>query len=88
MENLFSLTDYLDLYKVERATLLNERGTTDSDHEFIATTWSLSFKKIEQDSPASANDYGSVHLYIQMKFLWRLLRVAQTKLVPFFNLSL
>ena len=53
-ENQFSLTDYLDLYKVERATLLNERGTTDYDHKSIATTWSLSFKKIEQDSPASA----------------------------------
>ena len=51
-----SLPDYLQLYREHRADLLKERGGLVPDHpEPVATTWSLSFSKIEQTNPAAAD---------------------------------
>jgi tetratricopeptide (TPR) repeat protein len=51
-----SLSDYLKLYLQYRATLLKERGGLVPDHpEPVATTWSLSFEKIEQIYPAATD---------------------------------
>jgi tetratricopeptide (TPR) repeat protein len=50
------LTDYRDRYRTRRAEILNKRGGLVDDHpEAVATTWSLSFKKVEQRSPAAAD---------------------------------
>lgn len=50
-----SLTDYLKFYKTRRNRLLRTRGRDASGHpEPVATTWSLSFDKIEQANPAAA----------------------------------
>ncbi len=50
------LPGYLDRYRIRRDILLKERSGLDSDYpEPVATTWSLSFEKIEQANPASAD---------------------------------
>ena len=50
------LAGYLERYQTRRARLLNLRGGTDSDHpEAVATTWSLSFEKVQQANPAAAD---------------------------------
>ncbi len=50
-----SLPDYLDFFEQRRAKLLRRRGPTSSDHpETVATTWSLSFEKVERANPAAA----------------------------------
>src|SRR6266487_1874612 len=47
-----SLATYLDLYRMHRKDLLQRRGQLPSDHpEPVATTWSLSFLKLEQTNP-------------------------------------
>ncbi len=49
------LTDYQSLYRTRRAKLLEMRGGLVDDHpESVATTWSLSFQKVEQKNPAAA----------------------------------
>jgi tetratricopeptide (TPR) repeat protein len=51
-----SLTDYLQSYQTRRVDLLHWHGWTRTDHpEPVATTWSLSFEKVEQQSPAAAD---------------------------------
>ncbi len=51
-----NLTAYLDLYQMHRKTLLQRRGSLPSAHpEPVATTWSLSFQKVEQSNPAAAD---------------------------------
>ena len=51
-----SLADYLSLYYEQRLELLKWRGEAAEDHpEPVATTWSLSFEKIEQANPAAAD---------------------------------
>lgn len=51
-----SLADYLELYQTHCKELLQRRGHMSADHpESVATTWSLSFQKIEQASPAAAD---------------------------------
>ena len=51
-----SLADYLSLYRQDRAVLLNERGGLELDHpEPVTTTWSLSFKKVEQKNLVAAD---------------------------------
>ena len=51
-----SLSDYLDLYRKRRADLLKRRGGMLPDHpEPVATTWSLSFEKVQQVNPAAAD---------------------------------
>ena len=50
------LSSYLDLYKTRQKDLLQRRGTILSDHpESVATTWSLSFQRIEQANHAAAD---------------------------------
>lgn len=47
---------YLELYQSRRKELLQRRGHTPSDHpDSVATTWSLSFQRIEQTNPAAAD---------------------------------
>jgi tetratricopeptide (TPR) repeat protein/transcriptional regulator with XRE-family HTH domain len=51
-----SLADYLRLYATHRKDLLARRGRLILDYsETVATTWSLSFQQIEQQSPAAAD---------------------------------
>jgi tetratricopeptide (TPR) repeat protein/transcriptional regulator with XRE-family HTH domain len=46
-----SLSRYLHLYKRHRAKLLKRRGISSEYPQSVAATWSLSFQKIEKDSP-------------------------------------
>ena len=51
-----SLTDYLSSYRTRRVGLLSWHKWVRTDHpEPVATTWSLSFEKVEQQSPAAAD---------------------------------
>ncbi|HYU73194.1 MAG TPA: FxSxx-COOH system tetratricopeptide repeat protein, partial [Ktedonobacteraceae bacterium] len=51
-----SLPDYLKLYQSRRQDLLRRRGRLVTDHpDTVATTWSLSFQKVEQENPAAAD---------------------------------
>jgi tetratricopeptide (TPR) repeat protein len=55
-ETQCSLSQYLQLSRTRRAVLLQHRGGRVQDHpEPVATTWSLSFEKIEQQHPDAAN---------------------------------
>ncbi len=50
-----SLSDYLKFYKTRRYRLLRMRGESAAGHpEPVATTWSLSFDKVERANPAAA----------------------------------
>src|SRR5262249_17898489 len=50
------LLDYLGIYHRYRVDLLKERRGLVADHpEPVATTWSLSFARVEQKSPAAAD---------------------------------
>ena len=50
------LADYRRIYQQHRAELLKQRGGLERDHpEPIATTWSLSFTRVEQKNPAAAD---------------------------------
>jgi tetratricopeptide (TPR) repeat protein/transcriptional regulator with XRE-family HTH domain len=50
-----SLSDYLKFYKTRRNRLLCIRGHNATGHpEPVATTWSLSFEKVERANPAAA----------------------------------
>ncbi len=54
-ETSCSLTTYLDLYRMRQAELLKRRGEMILDHPTsVATTWSLSFEKVERDNAAAA----------------------------------
>ncbi|HVB24558.1 MAG TPA: FxSxx-COOH system tetratricopeptide repeat protein [Ktedonobacteraceae bacterium] len=49
-----SLDDYKEHYRQQRRTLLELRGSMLSEHpESVATTWLLSFQKLEQNIPAA-----------------------------------
>jgi tetratricopeptide (TPR) repeat protein len=49
------LSDYLALYRARGAELRRRRGEMATDHpDPVATTWDISFKKIEEASPAAA----------------------------------
>src|SRR5450755_2292645 len=51
-----SLDDYQRIYQTHRQTLLNERRSLVEDHPApVATTWSLSFERIEEKNPAAAD---------------------------------
>lgn len=55
-ETQCGIARYLQLYRTRRAVLLQRRGGLVLDHpEPVATTWSLSFEKIEQQSSAAAD---------------------------------
>ncbi len=50
-----SFVGYLDIYQNHRQALLAQRGTLSTDYpNSVATTWSLSFQKVQQASPAAA----------------------------------
>lgn len=50
-----SFGDYLQIYEQHRATLLARRGKQATNYpNSVATTWSLSFEKVEQAHPAAA----------------------------------
>ncbi len=47
--------DYLNIYQNHRQALLAQRGTQITNYpDSVATTWSLSFQKVEQANPAAA----------------------------------
>jgi tetratricopeptide (TPR) repeat protein len=51
-----SLSAYLNLYRTHRKELLQRRSQLPTAHpEPVATTWSLSFQKVEQADPAAAD---------------------------------
>jgi len=50
-----SVAAYLALYQQHHTHLLQQRGTLSKDYpQSVATTWSLSFQKVEQRSPVAA----------------------------------
>jgi tetratricopeptide (TPR) repeat protein len=54
-ETACGLKGYWQLYQKQGAQLLKERGALVTDHpDPVATTWSLSFKNVEQANPAAA----------------------------------
>jgi hypothetical protein len=55
-ESACGLAVYLDIYRAQRAMLLQERGGLAIDHpEPVATTWFLALEKIEQSNPAAVD---------------------------------
>jgi hypothetical protein len=55
-ETRCSFSEYLQLYQSQRAKLLARRGRQASRYpDSVATTWALSFQKVEQDNPAAAD---------------------------------
>ncbi len=51
-----SLAHYLSLYQTRRATLLKRRGGLVDDHpQPVATTWSLSFERVERVNPLASD---------------------------------
>jgi len=55
-ETACGLKDYQHLYHVRRSDLLKKRGGLIEDHrEGVSTTWSLSFKRVEEKNPAAAD---------------------------------
>ncbi len=55
-ETRCGLAGYLDLYSTRRKELLLRRGRFPLDHpEPVATTWSLSFKQVEQENRSAAD---------------------------------
>ncbi len=55
-ETRCGLSQYHDLYATRRKELLLRRGRFPIDHpNSVATTWSLSFQKIEQENPSAAD---------------------------------
>jgi len=58
-----TITDYLHLYRTHRKILLQERGSGEHAQEHpdsVATTWSLSFRRIKQKNAAPQSYYSSV----------------------------
>jgi tetratricopeptide (TPR) repeat protein/nucleoside phosphorylase len=54
-ETRCSFVDYLDIYQNHRQALLAQRGTPATDYpNSVATTWSLSFQKVQLANPAAA----------------------------------
>ncbi|MFL5698426.1 MAG: tetratricopeptide repeat protein [Ktedonobacteraceae bacterium] len=54
-ETQCSFVDYLDIYQNHRQDLLAQRGAQVSNYpNSVATTWSLSFRKVQQANPAAA----------------------------------
>ena len=55
-ESSYHLEGYLKLYRRQRAALLKRRGGFATDHPApVATTWSLSFERVEQADPVAAD---------------------------------
>jgi tetratricopeptide (TPR) repeat protein len=55
-ETQCGLAGYLQLYRIRQAEVLKRRGRLVTDHpDSVATTWSLSFEKVEQANPVAAD---------------------------------
>jgi tetratricopeptide (TPR) repeat protein len=55
-ETRCSLSDYLNIYRMQRSNLLQQRGQLSIGHpDPVATTWSLSFQEIERTNRAAAD---------------------------------
>lgn len=55
-ETGMNLADYWNVYQQHRADLLQRRGKLVVDHPTpVATTWSLSFQRVEEKNPAAAD---------------------------------
>jgi tetratricopeptide (TPR) repeat protein/DNA-binding XRE family transcriptional regulator len=55
-ETSYSLAEYLRLYATHRKDLLARRSRLFGDYpDTVATTWSLSFQQVEQESPAATD---------------------------------
>src|SRR5439155_9943511 len=55
-ETQCGLAGYLQLYRTRQAEVLKRRGRLVTDHpDSVATTWSLSFEKVEQANPVAAD---------------------------------
>ncbi len=55
-ETRCSLTAFLQAYQDARADLLRRRGRTGKDHPLpVATTWKLSFERVQQANPSAAD---------------------------------
>ncbi|GLV56312.1 tetratricopeptide repeat protein [Dictyobacter sp. S3.2.2.5] len=51
-----SLQEYQEIYQIHRQMLLQERRSRISDHpEAVATTWLLSFRRVQEKNPAAAD---------------------------------
>jgi AAA domain len=62
------LSGYLNLYRTHGPELLRLRGALSADHpDPVATTWALSFEKIEQANPPRLNSYDFVPSCIPME---------------------
>src|SRR5260370_20899926 len=54
-ETQCNFVEYLDLYQTHRQALLAKRGMLSTDYPHsVATTWLLSFQKVQQANPAAA----------------------------------
>jgi tetratricopeptide (TPR) repeat protein len=55
-ENACTLTEYLEAFQRRQADLLRQRGRHGSGHpDPVATSWSLSFEKVEQNNPLASS---------------------------------
>jgi tetratricopeptide (TPR) repeat protein len=53
-EQVLSLDEYLDLFRAEKAELLQERGQLDPDHPSVTVTFKLAFEKVAAASATAA----------------------------------
>jgi len=53
-EQFISLDEYLELFRTEKAELLQERGQLDPDHPSVSVTFTLAFEKVADASATAA----------------------------------
>lgn len=53
-EQVLSLDEYLELFRTEKAELLQERGQLDPDHPSVTVTFTLAFEKVAAASASAA----------------------------------
>lgn len=53
-EQMLSLEEYLELFRTEKAELLQERGHLDPDHPSVTVTFTLAFEKVATASATAA----------------------------------
>ena len=54
-EQMLSLDEYLELFRTEKAELLQERGQLNPDHPSVAVTFTLAFEKVAAASATAAD---------------------------------
>jgi hypothetical protein len=54
-EQVLSLAEYLELFRTEKAELLQERGQLDPDHPSVTVTFTLAFEKVATASATAAD---------------------------------